>query len=477
MHFIEGKFRKAHGISFSSDNPATRKSIWSGNSASQEDIDLAFTSSKNSQKEFSKLSFQQRVACLESFNTELDKQKNSLAKTISIETGKPYWESLLEVEAMENKLKITVDSYLDRCKTTAQLTHKPLGVTAVFGPFNLPAHLSHGHIIPSLLSGNSVIFKPSELTPLVGEQMMKIWEKSTLPKGVLNMLQGAALVGQQISKHSSLDALYFTGSYETGELLSKQFAVHPEKMLALEMGGNNPLVVWDASNLQAIVYIIIQSAFITSGQRCTCARRLILKKEERSSVIIDALTKAINKIKIGAYDQLPEPFMGPLIHKEAALKLLQAEETLEKKGGVILKKMRLLDPEGSFLTPGLIDVTHIKEKTDEEFFGPLLQIIQVDSFEDALHEANNTKFGLSAGLISDDEELFKQFHETIDAGIINFNAPLTGASSYSPFGGIKCSGNHRPSAYYAVNYCNYPCSSIVEKSLKLPINLSPGVFL
>src|SRR3990167_8941296 len=171
----------------------------------------------------------------------------------------------------------------------AVLRHRGHGVMAVLGPYNLPGHLPNGHIIPALLAGNTVVFKPSALTSLVGQKLMEVWEKTNLPKGVLNLVQGGKETGIALAHHPDINGIYFTGSYETGKSLHQFFAGRPEVILALEMGGNNPLVVFNVQNLAAAVYLTIQSAFITSGQRCSCARRLIVANNKEGADFVKRL--------------------------------------------------------------------------------------------------------------------------------------------------------------------------------------------
>ena len=452
----------------------------------QEKVETVIVAARQAFLTWRFLSFAKRQQYLEKFCVLLKEKKSSLAETISQETGKPYWESLLEVDAMINKLPISIKAYHERCPEKKEplkegfstTRHKPLGVLAVFGPFNFPGHLPNGHIMPALLAGNTVVWKPSELTPTTAEKIMACWNEANLPPGVIQVLQGDKEIGALIAKHSGINGLLFTGSVKTGQLLAKLFAEKPGKLLALEMGGNNPLVVHDVKDIQAAVYTIIQSAYLTAGQRCTCARRLIMVNNEKSQVLIQALIVAIAKIKVGVYTERPEPFMGPVVSNLAAARVVDSYQDLLRQGAkalVPLVQFRSDNP--ALLSPSLLDVTNVSKRLDEEIFGPLLQLIWVDSFEKALQEANNTRFGLAAGLLCDDETLYRQFFETVNAGVIHWNRPLTGASSQAPFGGIQDSGNYRPSAYYAADYCAYPVASLEETELKKPDKLPPGLIV
>jgi succinylglutamic semialdehyde dehydrogenase len=322
--------------------------------------------------------------------------------------------------------------------------------------------------MPAVLAGNAVLFKPSELTPRVGELMAEIWHNAGIPPGLFNLVQGGPDAGSALTTHPDVDGILFTGSYAAGSAIHRALAGHPEKMLALEMGGNNPLIVWDCADLDAAAYTIIQSAYLTSGQRCTCARRLIIQRGTR---LVDHLIKMISRIRVGLYTDTPEPFMGTVITPAAAQKLLKSQAEL--KGRTILE-MKPDARSPSLLHPGLIDMTGVNSP-DEELFGPLLRLIEVLDFDAAIIEANRTRYGLAAGLISDRPELCELFHRRVRAGVLSINRPTTGARSDLPFGGVGLSGNHRPSALFAADYCSDPVASVQVPRVALPEKLSPGI--
>ncbi|OYW91024.1 MAG: succinylglutamate-semialdehyde dehydrogenase, partial [Alishewanella sp. 32-51-5] len=429
------------------------------------------------------LSFEQRVSIVKRFAELLNQHKEALAACIAEDTGKALWESRTEVTAMIGKIDISVRAYEERTGTKenpmpqgrAFVRHKPHGVVAVFGPYNFPGHLPNGHIVPALLAGNTVVFKPSELTPKVAELTVKIWQEAGIPAGVINLVQGEVETGKALASDDGIDGLFFTGSSRTGHYLHQQFAGRPEKILALEMGGNNPLLVKDVANIDAAVHDIIQSAFITSGQRCTCARKLYLPANAEGDAILARLLDVSSKIQVGEYDAQPQPFMGAMISVAAAQSMLKAQQQLVALGGKVLLELRQLDPAKALVTPGIIECSAIGEFPDEEHFGPLLKVFRFSDFDQAIAAANNTSFGLSAGLLSDSYELYQHFYKRIRAGIVNWNRPITGASSAAPFGGIGKSGNHRASAYYAADYCAYPVASVELEQVVLPEQLSPGL--
>ena len=485
QHWIGGRWIDSDGAQFSSKNPVTQAMVWQGHAASGVTVVAAVNAARAAFPAWADLGVEARIVRLKEFARLLGEHKAALAHTIGFETGKPRWEAATEVTTMIGKIEISIRAYQERTGTrsspqadhTAVLRHRPHGVVAVLGPYNFPGHLPNGHIVPALLAGNCVIFKPSELAPASAEATIKLWALAGLPAGVLNLLQGGRDTAVALAAHAGLDGLFFTGSSQTGKHLHQQFAGQPQKILALEMGGNNALVVGEYGKLDATVHHIIQSAFISAGQRCTCARRLLVPAGPQGDRLLARLIEVTARLKAGRFDDSDPPFMGAVISLAAAEKLLQAQAALVRRGATLLLEMKSIESGAALLSPGIIDVSNIADLPDEEHFGPLLQLTRYDNFNDALIVANNTRYGLAAGLLSERADEYAIFLRHIRAGIVNWNRPLTGASSAAPFGGIGASGNHRASAYYAADYCAYPQSSLESTTLSLPEKLSPGLLL
>lgn len=481
--WIDGQWLAPGARGFQSNCPVDESVVWSGGEASSAQVDLAFSAARQALGSWFLLGADRRIEFCRRFAERVSSGGDQLAELISRETGKPLWESRTEVAAVVGKINLSVEAFRTRRDTTsfelgdarAVTRYKPHGVCAVLGPFNFPAHLPNGHLIPALIAGNTLVFKPSEITPAVGEWMCRQWNEAGIPPGVLNLVQGGREVGEQIAANPELDGLFFTGSSAAGKALHQVFADSPQKILALEMGGNNPLVVHRVGDLEAACYATILSAYFTAGQRCTCARRLIVVEDQRSDLFLRTLLQKIQKIRVGFYTDQPQPFMGTVISAHAGRRLLQAQEELLKAGGIGLLPMQALRGCDALLSPGLIDVTEVQHRSDEELFGPLLTLIRVPSFERAIEEANRTAYGLSAGLLCDQEDLYQQFIVSIRAGVVNWNRQTTGASGKLPFGGCGMSGNHRPSGFFAADYCSYPVASLESASLRLPEKLEPGI--
>jgi succinylglutamic semialdehyde dehydrogenase len=471
------------GAALVSTNPATGEVLWRGAEATQDEVQSAVTAARDAFTLWSSTNLEDRITKLKALEDRFRADKPKFADAIAAETGKPLWEALTEVDAMAAKIPISIEAYRERCAEVVRslpgakgvTRFHPHGVLAVFGPFNMPGHLPNGHIIPALLAGNTIVFKPSEQTPAVGGLYAQAIESAGFPTGVFNLIQGGRETGRFLAENKGINGLLFTGSLRGGQALSTLLANDPSKILALELGGNNPLIIHEISDLSAAAYLTIQSAFITSGQRCSCARRLILVRGDESEDLQRRLRDMIEKIRVGIYTDRPEPFMGPLISRQAAEELLRVQRELIHHGSRVLVEMKQTPRSPALLTPGLIDVTPIDHRPDAEFFGPLLQIIQVDTFDQALAEANNTAYGLSAGLISNNPENYEKFIRAIRAGVVSWNRPMTGASSQLPFGGIGLSGNHRPSGYFAVDYTAYPVAALESPRAELPEKLPPGI--
>jgi len=459
-----------------STNPATGETIWE---ALIGDADAEVKVARSGWAEWAARSSTYRIETLRRFANIVRGKKDEFAALISNETGKPLWETATEIDAVMNKVDISAEAYFERTPSRNKqgamneqnaLRHKPHGVLAVLGPFNFPAHLPNGHIIPALIAGNAIVFKPSEKTPATGEFLVQCYHEAGVPENVVRLLIGGAEQGKELAGHDGIDGLLFTGSVRGGVALHKQFGPRPDKILALELGGNNPLIVWDSPDINSSAAIVVQSAFMTAGQRCTAARRLIVE-DGKHEELIEAVRKIIDRIIVGPPDAKPAPFMGCVIDNQSAEAVTDGFLDLMMKGGKPISHLRRIEENKPFLTPGLIDVTAIEKRADEEIFGPLLQVIRVPDFSSAITEANNTRFGLSASLLSGSPDLYNRFWANIRAGIVNWNKPTNGASSASPFGGIGLSGNHRPSAYYAADYCAYPVASAEAPAVRAAIGV------
>ena len=444
--------------------PATGEEMWRG---AYGDVDATVARARRAWPAWAAMPLANRVELMRRFVNEVRKDQEDFARLIARETGKPMWEARTEVESVIAKVEISVTAYAERTgqkrrdaglQGSQAVRHKPHGVMVVLGPYNFPAHLPNGHIVPALIAGNAVILKPSEKTPAVGERLLGYFNKAGVPAACVQLLVGGPEEGKALVAHPDVDGVLFTGSAQVGIAINKKLATDPGKIVALEMGGNNPLVVWDTPKISDAAALIVQSAFTSAGQRCTAARRLIVKNELYDEVI-GAVKHLVDRMVIGAPFDEPQPFMGPLIDNRTADQLTESFLYFLSNGGRAITHMRRPYDGLPFVTPGMVDITAMKDRPDVELFGPLLQVIRVDEFDQAIAEANRTRFGLAASLVGGTPEQYNRFWANIRAGIVNWNRPTNGASSNAPFGGIGYSGNHRPAAFYAADYCAYPVAS------------------
>src|SRR3954469_18327593 len=378
--------RKPAAEELVSTEPATGKQLWS---AKIGDAAAEVAAARAAWPEWAAHSNAYRIEALRRFANVVRKEEQGFAELIARETGKPLWESKTEVASVINKVEISIEAYGERTPqrrleaalgNKIAVRHKPHGVLAVLGPYNFPAHLPNGHIVPALIAGNAVVFKPSEKTPASGAYLVDCFHKAGIPEGVVRLLIGGPDQGKALASEAGIDGLLFTGSARAGQSLHRQFADTPQKLLALELGGNNPLVVWHPKDVEAAATIAVQSAYLTAGQRCTAARRLIVEDGKADKDIAE-IEKLIDLIIVDHAFADPQPFMGPVIDNAAADHVQEQWLNLMMKGGKPLRRLDRPFAERPYLTPGLIDVTEVKDRPDEEIFGPVLQVIRVKDFD------------------------------------------------------------------------------------------------
>ena len=479
--YIAGKWMAGEGDWFEKTCPATGETSWEGQAASPSQVNKAVENAREAGKAWRHMPHHDRTRILEAYAEKLGERAEQIAEAISRDMGKVKWDALGEAAAMKGKIAVSIQAQVERAGGkandtafgSAHLTHRPHGVMAVFGPFNFPGHLPNGHIVPALLAGNTCVFKPSELAPAVSEIMIECFEAAGLPPGVVNVVHGGRHTGGALLE-ADINGLLFTGSANTGAAFHRHFAGRPDVILALEMGGNNPLIVWDPADVDAAADIAAQSAYLTTGQRCTCARRVFVPDNSFGANVVEAIVERAKGLRIGAWNE-DDVFMGPLVSEKAADAAIEFQTMLSKAGGKPLRRLKRMDRGGGFVTAGVIDVTDASNIPDEELFGPLVQIVRVKDFDTALTMANDTRFGLSGGLVSDDDALWLRVHNEMRAGILNRNRPTVGAAGNMPFGGPGLSGNARPGAYYAADYCAWPqASQVADKAERLSAKGFPG---
>lgn len=406
-----------------------------------------------------------RSAAIRRFQQVAADAREPLAHLITREMGKAIWDARGEAGLLPPKVDTSLGEGLRYTETLeagpgARATHHPRGVLAVLGPFNFPAHLPNGHIVPALAAGNTVVFKPSELTPAVGAWMAEAWEKADLPPGVLQLVQGGADTGRTLAGHDGVDGVLFTGSWAAGNAIERAALDQPGKLVALELGGKNAIVVMDDADLDLAVAEAAISICATTGQRCSCASRLFVHAS-----LIDAfaekLAAVLRGVKIG--NPLDESvFMGPLVSRTAWEKVTRYRGLAAEAGGE-----RILEVEPGapppFIGPGLVrfaDATQTHPYCRDEIFGPEAALYPIHSLEEGVAAVNDSDYGLVASVFTADRAAYEHCVGRIETGLLNWNKGTIGASGKLPFGGLKRSGNDRPAGVTASVYCTTPQAHI-----------------
>lgn len=456
--------------------PATGSELWRGRIGDAEDV---IARARRAWPVWAAQPLSTRIELLRRFANEVRKEAEKLADLIARETGKPLWEARSEVDAVVDKVEASVRAYAERTAQrkldsalngTSAVRHKPHGVLAVISPYNMPALLPSAQIIPALIAGNVVVFKPSEKAPATGDLLIRCFHRAGISAAVVQVLFGGPEQGQALAMHDGVDGVLFTGSAHAGVSINRKLASNPGKLVALELGGNNPIVVWDTPKIVDAAAIVVQSAFSSAGQRCSSARRLIVKSTMYDAVITE-VRRLTERLIVGAPFDTPTPFMGPVIDNAAADGLTESFVYLLSNGGRAIKHMARMRDDLPFVSPAIIDVTKIDERPDVELFGPLLQVVAVDDFDEAIAEANNTRFGLTAALLGGSPQDYNRFWANVRAGVVNWNRPTIGETAAAPFGGVGLSGNNRPGGYYMADSCAYPVSSAEMEQPRATIGL------
>lgn len=451
-------------------------------------VDRAVEAARSAFLPWARLSMAERAHHLTRLKEVYLAGQTELAEIIARETGKPLWESKTEAAALAGKIEITTN-YSVRLVETVEvqealpgisgfIRYKPRGIMSVIGPFNFPAHLPNGHIIPALLMGNTIVFKPSDKTPAVGQWMAEAFQKAELPPGVVNVLQGRAEIGRRLVTHEDVDGVLFTGSYEVGLKIKQDTLSHFRKILALEMGGKNATIIWSDSDMKKAVYETLVGAFMTSGQRCSCTSRILIHPSVREE-FVEKFYTAAKRLKIGHWS---EPvFMGPLISADAVEKFIRFQEIAKREGAESLMRGKALDLDyqGYYVTPSINMVKSYDPKSvyqKSEIFGPNVAILEVGDFDEALSINNASGFGLVMSLFTKDKRLYEKALLEAQVGALNWNRTTNGASSKLPFGGMNKSGNDRPSGHFAIQYCAVPVASLEDlggfSGDKIPVGLN-----
>ncbi|MBT8399658.1 MAG: aldehyde dehydrogenase family protein, partial [Rhodothermia bacterium] len=481
QNYIAGTWQdSSSGQTFTDTNPAKSSDvIGEFPDSSPEDVDNAVTAAREAQREWSRVPAPQRGDILRRIGDLLTERKSDIAFEMTREMGKPFFETKGDVqEAIDTAYYAgsetrrlfghTVPSELpDKFNMSIR---RPLGVCGIITAWNFPVAVPTWKMFPALACGNSVVFKPSEDAPHSGTLLVKVFEEAGVPEGVVNLVHGAGNVGEAIVSHPGTDAVSFTGSTETGSRIAETCG-RLNKRVSLEMGGKNPMIVLPDADLELALEGILWGAFGTTGQRCTATSRLIIHEDVHDE-FVEMVAEAAGKLRLG-YGNDKDVDVGPLINKKALTKVSGYIEIGVKEGAKVLiggKRAtgKGLD-DGNFFQPTIFTgVTRRMRIAREEIFGPVLSVLKVGSYGEAVSLANDVQYGLSSSIYTKDVALaFKAMHD-IQAGITYVNGPTIGAEAHMPFGGVKATGNgHREGGWEVFDFYTETKTVYVDYSGRL----------
>ncbi len=461
--YINGQFMSGSTV-ISSENPARDFERVFETSTDSSLIEPAISAAQKAYDAWRVLSMAERFTHLERLRKIFIKRHDELAKAVVTETGKPLREAEAEAKSCANRITLVAEKGIERIREsvldngTGNERPHPQGVVLVLGPFNFPLHLMNGHIIPALLTGNTVILKPSEQTPMCADIYAQCFAEAEFPPGVFNMVQGAGDIGATLSAHPAIDAVLFTGSYQTGQRILSANLEQPHKLIALEMGGKNTAMVMDDAHLEQAISAICHGAFLTTGQRCTATSR-VLVHQSIAEPLIKRLVEVSGRLKPQDPFEPLAPF-GPLANRATFERFNQLRSNIQ--GAQTLLKGQTLEG-GAFVTPSihlLEDPMTAAAYLDTELFGPDICVEIFADIDDGLSRLNRSQYGLSNSIFTRSEETYEHVFHASKSGLLNWNKSTNGASGELPFGGVGRSGNQRPAGIDAVRYTTYPVSGL-----------------
>lgn len=483
-NYIGGRFvRPGKGTELISEDPGDLFDPVGRVIISDEAVEEAVSAADKAFPKWSGLTQAQRNAKMQALRKVMAKRQAELSTLVAKEAGKPLGESAREVDRLIAKIDETLAAGLKLVEgytvqvdkgVLGECIWRPLGAMAVIGPFNFPAHTPASHIVPALLIGNTVVFKPSELTPFVGQALAECIDAAGFPPGVFNLVQGGSSAGVKLVNHPRTAGILFTGSTAAGQAIKKATLDAPQKILALEMGGKNASIVLEDAPLPLAAREIAQAAFSMAGQRCNATSRVILHRKIAKQFLAEFLP-VVDRLKIG-YPLDPDVLTGPLISHDSAAKFqkymkLAAEEGFETlrqgKAPGLWGKRR-----GYYVTPSVHfserpETTKASKYRREEIFAPDVAVYVAKDEEQAVALNNEVPYGLITSLFTKSQSRFRKLFPRIDTGMVNFNRGTIFSSGKLPFGGTKASGSFRPAGLFSPYYCAYPVA-VLEDSRPLP---------
>jgi alpha-ketoglutaric semialdehyde dehydrogenase len=480
-HYIGGKWTDPQGgQTFQTSNPATGEQVATYARGTAADVDAAVRAAAKAFKSWRLVPAPRRGEILYRVGSLLAEKKEQLAREMTEEMGKVLLEARGDVQegvdmafymGGEGRRMFGQQVPAELPNKWAMAVRKPLGVCGMITPWNFPMAIPTWKIMPALVAGNTVVFKPASLTPLLAVRLVEIFEEAGLPEGVLNLVTGTgAEVGDAILAHRDVALVSFTGSTETGDHVAME-AARTRKRVSLELGGKNAIIVMEDADLDLALDGIVWSAFGTSGQRCTAASRVIVHRDVERR-LTDLLAARVGKLRLG--NGLHEGVdVGPVISRSQLeringyMAIGQGEGVELVLGGKIVSDGAFAN--GHFHEPTIFGGAKAQSRVaQEEIFGPVTTLIPVDSFEEAIEVANGVQYGLSAAIYTADVNRAFRAMQDIYTGILYVNAGTIGAEIQLPFGGTKATGNgHREAGQAALDVVTEWQSIYVDYSGRL----------
>lgn len=461
QQFIAGEWQSAVGQQFENYNPARADEVLGHYPrTAAADVNAAVTAARTAFDSWRRRSRVKRGELFRKLAELIERDADALARVLAMESGKVIDEARAEVvEGLHMAQYVfgtarqpsgqVIDSEIEA--KDLYVRRKPRGVVAVITPWNFPFAVPLWMLAPSLLEGNTAVFKPSEETPEIGQRLVRLFEEAGFPAGTINLVHGLGEeAGDALARHEQVDVVCFTGSYEVGSHIRRLAAEHPHKSCALEMGSKSAVIVCEDASLDLAVNAAVLSAFKTTGQRCVSAGRVLIH-ERRYTDFAAAFVERARQVRF-ADPFAPGAFAGPLINQGAMEKVAYYNDLARQEGAeVLLEGGRMLDGEhraGHFMSPFVYRQQYRPDARTirEEVFGPHLAIVPFAGDEEAIRIYNDTPYGLSMAVITEDYRRWRLFRDECDYGMGYVNLPCIGAEVHLPFGGVKRSGNGQPSA-------------------------------
>lgn len=464
-------------------SPADRTDFLGKCQYSFKTIEQAIHAAHNAFRPWAEKSILERGDFLKKFQATLIRRTDELAEILAREIGLPLWDAQSEIQSSARLLqsyfgegiqllnKLEIPNILENTKGVCRF--RPRGIFAIISSFSSPILMPCEHILSALLTGNTVVFKPSEKTVLTSQILSECLLETGLPRGVFNLIQGEKEVGRRLATHESIHGILFTGSYETGVRIKQDTLQQHWKFLLLEMGGKNPVLVWEDTNLEFAVRDTLVGAFATAGQRGTSTSRILVHQK-----LFDAFKTKFHALSKSFVINHPlsNPFMGPLIDSSSVDRYMKFLGIASREGCEMVMRGKSLDigPQGNYVAPSICwvknsSISSVRKSIFQqtEMMAPAVALYCVNELEEALALANTTQYGLATSVYTKNKTIYEKCLDGLEFGLIHWNKPTTLVSPRLPHGRMKKSGNHFISGLNTLLSCTIPIASLEAEKIEI----------